>query len=80
MKEELAKQWCIFVSSSEGLMKHPEIFRHGWESYTDMATTSFSALNYAVFSGGSFIYIPKGVKLKHPFRPTFRIKAENGPV
>jgi len=76
MKDELAKQGVIFVSSSEGLMKHPEIFRPWFGKVIPIGDNKFSALNSAVFSGGSFIYIPKGVKLKAPLQAYFRINAE----
>jgi Fe-S cluster assembly protein SufB len=76
MKEELAKQGVIFVTSSEGLMKYPEIFRPWFGKVIPIGDNKFSALNSAVFSGGSFIYIPKGVKLKQPLQAYFRINAE----
>ncbi len=76
MKEDLAKQGVIFVTSSEGLMKYPEIFRPWFGKVIPIGDNKFSALNSAVFSGGSFIYIPKGVKLKQPLQAYFRINAE----
>ncbi len=76
MKEELFKQGVIFVSSSEGLMKYPEIFRPWFGKVIPIGDNKYSALNSAVFSGGSFIYIPKGVKLKQPLQAYFRINAE----
>lgn len=77
MKEELSKEGVIFVGSTEGLMKHPEIFRKWFGKVIPTGDNKFSALNSAVFSGGSFIYIPKGVKLKQPLQAYFRINAEN---
>jgi Fe-S cluster assembly protein SufB len=76
MKDELAKQGVIFVTSSEGLAKYPEIFRPWFGKVIPVGDNKFSALNSAVFSGGSFIYIPKGVKLKQPLQAYFRINAE----
>jgi len=76
MKEELSKQGVIFVTSSEGLMKYPEIFRKWFGKVIPIGDNKYSALNSAVFSGGSFIYIPKGVKLKQPLQAYFRINAE----
>ncbi|MFA5257506.1 MAG: Fe-S cluster assembly protein SufB [Opitutales bacterium] len=76
MKEELTKQGVIFVTSSEGLMKYPEIFRKWFGKVIPIGDNKYSALNSAVFSGGSFIYIPKGVKLKQPLQAYFRINAE----
>lgn len=77
MKEELAEQGVIFVGSTEGLKEHPEIFRKWFGKVIPTGDNKFSALNSAVFSGGSFIYIPKGVKLKQPLQAYFRINAEN---
>jgi Fe-S cluster assembly protein SufB len=77
MKEDLEKQGVIFVGSTEGLMKYPEIFRPYFGKVIPTADNKFSALNSAVFSGGSFIYVPKGVKLKQPLQAYFRINAEN---
>lgn len=77
MKDELKKQGVIFVNSSEGLMKHEEIFRPWFGKVIPTGDNKFSALNSAVFSGGSFIYIPKGVKLQHPLQAYFRINSEN---
>jgi Fe-S cluster assembly protein SufB len=77
MKEELSKQGVIFVGSTEGLKEHPEIFRKWFGKVIPIGDNKYSALNSAVFSGGSFIYIPKGVKLKQPLQAYFRINAEN---
>jgi Fe-S cluster assembly protein SufB len=77
MKEGLEKEGVIFVGSTEGLMKYPEIFRPYFGKVIPTADNKFSALNSAVFSGGSFIYVPKGVKLKQPLQAYFRINAEN---
>lgn len=77
MKESLAKDGVIFVGSTEGLMKHPEIFRKFFGKVIPTGDNKFSALNSAVFSGGSFIYIPPGVKVKQPLQAYFRINAEN---
>ena len=77
MKEELAKQGVIFVGSTEGLKEHPEIFRKWFGKVIPIGDNKFSALNSAVFSGGSFIYVPPGVKVKQPLQAYFRINAEN---
>lgn len=77
IKEDLTKQGVIFVNSSEGLMQHEEIFRPWFGKVIPTGDNKFSALNSAVFSGGSFIYVPKGVKLKHPLQAYFRINSEN---
>ncbi|MDR2737410.1 MAG: Fe-S cluster assembly protein SufB [Puniceicoccales bacterium] len=77
MREELGKQGVIFVNSTEGLNKFPEIFRKYFATVVPVADNKFSALNSAVFSGGSFIYVPKGVQVKQPLQAYFRINAEN---
>ncbi len=77
MKEELTKQGVIFVNSTEGLKNYEEIFRPWFGKVIPTGDNKFSALNSAVFSGGSFIYIPKGVKLKQPLQAYFRINSEN---
>lgn len=77
MKEDLSKQGVIFVNSTEGLLHHEEIFRPYFGKVIPTGDNKFSALNSAVFSGGSFIYIPKGVKVKQPLQAYFRINAEN---
>ncbi|MEX0324668.1 MAG: Fe-S cluster assembly protein SufB [Puniceicoccaceae bacterium] len=77
MKEELAKEGVIFVGSTEGLKEHPEIFRKFFGKVIPIGDNKYSALNSAVFSGGSFIYVPPGVKVKQPLQAYFRINAEN---
>ncbi|MFZ9941892.1 MAG: Fe-S cluster assembly protein SufB, partial [Luteolibacter sp.] len=77
MKEELTKQGVIFVNSTEGLKEYEEIFRPWFGKVIPTGDNKFSALNSAVFSGGSFIYIPKGVKLKQPLQAYFRINSES---
>ena len=77
MKDDLAKEGVIFVGSTEGLREHPEIFRRWFGKVIPTSDNKFSALNSAVFSGGSFIYVPPGVKVKQPLQAYFRINAEN---
>ena len=77
IKESVGKQGVIFVGSTEGLMKHPELFRKWFGKVIPTGDNKFSALNSAVFSGGSFIYVPPGVKVAHPLQAYFRINAEN---
>src|SRR5438270_654011 len=77
IKKAVGEQGVIFVGSTEGLKKHPEIFRKWFGKVIPIADNKFSALNAAVFSGGSFIYVPPGVKVKHPLQAYFRINAEN---
>ena len=77
MKEDLEKEGVIFVGSTEGLRDYPEIFKKWFGKVIPASDNKFSALNSAVFSGGSFIYIPPGVKLAQPLQAYFRINAEN---
>jgi len=77
MKDDLAKEGVIFVGSTEGLREHPEIFQRWFGKVIPTSDNKFSALNSAVFSGGSFIYVPPGVKVKQPLQAYFRINAEN---
>ena len=77
MKEGLEKEGVIFVGSTEGLRDYPEIFKKWFGKVIPTSDNKFSALNSAVFSGGSFIYIPPGVKLAQPLQAYFRINAEN---
>ncbi|MDB6152889.1 MAG: sufB [Chthoniobacteraceae bacterium] len=77
IKKAVGDQGVIFVGSTDGLMNHPEIFRKWFGKVIPTGDNKFSALNSAVFSGGSFIYVPPGVKVKHPLQAYFRINAEN---
>ena len=77
VKEALADEGVIFVTCSEGLKEHEEIFRPWFGKVIPTGDNKFSALNSAVMSGGSFIYIPPGVKVKHPLQAYFRINSEN---
>ncbi|MCD8284173.1 MAG: Fe-S cluster assembly protein SufB [Opitutae bacterium] len=77
MKTELEKQGVIFVGPLEGLTKYAEIFRPWFGKVIPTTDSKYSALNGACFSGGSFVYVPKGVKVKQPLQAYFRINAEN---
>ena len=77
MKTHLEKKGVIFVGSTEGLKDYPEIFRKWFGKVIPTSDNKFSALNSAAFSGGSFIYVPPGVKLEQPLQAYFRINAEN---
>jgi len=77
IKEAVAKDGVIFMGSTDGLMEHPEIFKKWFGKVIPTGDNKFSALNSAVFSGGSFIYVPPGVKVSHPLQAYFRINAEN---
>src|ERR1022692_461627 len=77
IKKAVGEQGVIFVGSTDGLKKHPEIFRKWFGKVIPTGDNKFSALNSAVFSGGSFIYVPPGIKVLHPLQAYFRINAEN---
>jgi len=77
IKSIVAKQGVIFVNSTEGLREHPELFRKFFGKVIPTGDNKFAALNSAVFSGGSFIYVPPGVKVAQPLQAYFRINAEN---
>ncbi len=77
IKKAVGEQGVIFVGSTEGLKEYPEIFRKWFGKVIPTGDNKFSALNSAVFSGGSFIYVPPGVKVKHPLQAYFRINAAN---
>ena len=77
IKKAVGDQGVIFCGPTEGLRDHPEIFRKWFGKVIPTGDNKFSALNSAVFSGGSFIYVPPGVKVKHPLQAYFRINAEN---
>lgn len=77
VKAAVSEQGVVFVGSSEGLKEHPELFKKWFGKVIPTGDNKFSALNSAVFSGGSFIYVPPGVKVKHPLQAYFRINAES---
>ena len=77
IKEAVGKQGVIFMGSTDALKEHPEIFRKWFGKVIPTGDNKFSALNSAAFSGGSFIYVPPGVKVSHPLQAYFRINAEN---
>jgi len=77
IKDIVAKQGVIFCNSTEALREHPELFRKWFGKVIPTSDNKFSALNSAVFSGGSFIYVPPGVKVAQPLQAYFRINAEN---
>ena len=76
MLEEVKEKGVIFLSIDMGLKMFPEIFKKYFGTVIPVADSKFSALNGAVWSGGSFIYVPKGVKLEKPLQSYFRINNE----
>ncbi|HTI23828.1 MAG TPA: Fe-S cluster assembly protein SufB, partial [Kutzneria sp.] len=77
INEELAAQGVIFLDTDTGLKEHPELFEEYFGSVIPSGDNKFSALNSAVWSGGSFIYVPKGVHVEIPLQAYFRINTEN---
>jgi len=76
-KERLAQDGIIFCSLSEAVQEHPELVKKYLGSVVPVADNYFSALNCAVFSDGSFVYIPKGVRCPMELSTYFRINAKN---
>ncbi|MEE9188142.1 MAG: Fe-S cluster assembly protein SufB [Anaerolineales bacterium] len=73
IKEHLASQGVIFVSIENGLKEYPELFKEYFGKIIPIEDNKFAALNSAVWSGGSFVYIPPGVKVDLPMQAYFRI-------
>lgn len=76
MLKEVEEAGVIFYDTDTGLKKYPELFKKYFGTVIDYADNKFAALNATVWSGGSFIYVPKGVKLKKPLQSYFRINSE----
>jgi Fe-S cluster assembly protein SufB len=76
LREEWEKQGVIFDSIEDGLQNHPELFREHFGKIIPTNDNKFSAMNSAVWSGGSFVYIPKGVSLDTPLQAYFRVNQE----
>lgn len=77
LREDLLKQGVIFLDMDSGLREHEDIVRKHFATIIPTADNKFSALNSAVWSGGSFIWVPPGVKVEIPLQAYFRINAEN---
>ena len=77
LQEHLEKLGVIFLSIEDGLRKHPDLFRQYFGTIIPIEDNKFAALNSAVWSGGSFIYIPKGVKVDLPLQAYFRLNVAN---
>ncbi|MFA9289449.1 MAG: Fe-S cluster assembly protein SufB [Weeksellaceae bacterium] len=76
INKELDKQGVIFCDMDTGLRKYPEIVKEYFGKLIPPQDNKFAALNSAVWSGGSFVYIPKGVHVKLPLQAYFRINSE----
>jgi Fe-S cluster assembly protein SufB len=77
IQEHLEKQGVIFVSIEDGLKKYPDLFREYFGTVIPIEDNKFAALNSAVWSGGSFVYVPKGVKVDLPLQAYFRLNTAN---
>src|SRR5664280_2375958 len=77
IQEDLERQGVIFLDTDSGLREHPEIFEKYFGSVIPSGDNKFSALNSAVWSGGSFVYVPPGVHVDIPLQAYFRINTEN---
>ncbi|WP_222196074.1 Fe-S cluster assembly protein SufB [Modestobacter italicus] len=77
IREDLEEQGVLFLDTDTALREQPELFREYFGSVIPAGDNKFSALNTAVWSGGSFIYVPKGVHVEIPLQAYFRINTEN---
>lgn len=77
MRDDLKKQGVLFLDMDSGLREHPEIVRKYFGTVIPTDDNKFAALNTAVWSGGSFIYVPPGIDVAIPLQAYFRINAEN---
>jgi Fe-S cluster assembly protein SufB len=77
IREDLEKLGVIFVDMDTGLREHEDIVREYFGTVVPPADNKFAALNSAVWSGGSFVYVPAGVKVDIPLQAYFRINTEN---
>ncbi|MFN8559665.1 MAG: Fe-S cluster assembly protein SufB, partial [Dehalococcoidia bacterium] len=77
IREDLAKQGVIFMDTDTGLKEYPEVFKQYFGTIIPPADNKFAALNSAVWSGGSFVYVPAGVKVEIPLQAYFRINTES---
>ncbi len=77
IQEHLEKQGVIFLSIEDGLRQHPDLFREYFGTVIPIEDNKFAALNSAVWSGGSFVYVPPGVKVDLPLQAYFRLNLAN---
>lgn len=76
LKQEWEAQGIIFLDTDSGLKEHEELLKYFFGTVVPYTDNKFAALNTAVWSGGSFIYVPKGVRVELPLQTYFRINAE----
>jgi Fe-S cluster assembly protein SufB len=77
IREDLEKQGVLFLSMDQGLREHPELVKEYFGRIIPPNDNKFSALNSSVWSGGSFVWVPPGVKVDVPLQAYFRINSEN---
>ncbi len=77
IREDLEEKGVIFVDTDTGLREHEDLFREYFTSVIPAGDNKFASLNTAVWSGGSFIYVPPGVHIDIPLQAYFRINTEN---
>jgi len=77
LQEQLEQQGVIFTDTDTALREHPDLLREYFGTVIPPSDNKFAALNSAVWSGGSFIYVPPGVKVDFPLQAYFRINAES---
>lgn len=77
LKEVFAKDGVVFLSMDEGLQEHPDLVKEYFGKVVPAGDNKFAALNTTTWSGGSFVYVPKGVEVKLPLQTYFRINAQN---
>jgi Fe-S cluster assembly protein SufB len=77
VREELSKIGVVFMGTDQALKEYPDIFRQHFGTVVPPEDNKFAALNSAVWSGGSFVYVPKGVEVPLPLQAYFRINGEN---
>lgn len=76
IKNDLAKQGVIFIDTDSALQKYPKLFKEFFGTVVPYNDNKFAALNSSTWSGGSFVYIPKGVRVNLPLQAYFRINAQ----
>ncbi|MEV4348138.1 Fe-S cluster assembly protein SufB [Actinoplanes sp. NPDC049596] len=77
IREDLEEQGVLFLDTDTALKEHPELFQEYFGTVIPVGDNKFAALNTSVWSGGSFIYVPKGVHVDIPLQAYFRINTEN---
>ena len=77
VREELSKLGVVFMGTDQGLKEYPDIFKRYFGTVVPPEDNKFAALNSAVWSGGSFVYVPNGVEVSLPLQAYFRINGEN---